>query len=226
MVKEMVVDVASRVELGKNVSRRLRRSGMIPAVLYGESKPPLSLSVNPKQIQAILSSESGGNTLFQLRLDGMQDKTRHVMIREPQKDPVSGALLHVDFVRIDTSKPVDVEVSVSIIGIAAGVKNDGGVLDFVGRTVEVSCLPTAIPEHMVVDVSEMRVGDVFRVKDLTVGEGVAIKSDPAQPLVVISSPRAEEVAAPEEGAAVPEEGAAAASEATEPAGEDKKDKKE
>ena len=205
MSKNLVVDVVSRSETGKNVSRRLRRSGSIPAVIYGMGKPALALVVEPETIQSILTSESRGNTLFQLRLDGAKDRTRHVMIRDRQKDPVTGDLVHVDFVRIDLERKVLVEVPVQIEGIAAGVKNDGGILDFIGRTIQVSCFPQDIPGSVLADVTEMNVGQVLRVKDLPGDPRHEVLTDPEHPILVISAPPAAEPT-PEEEAAAEAEG--------------------
>ncbi|MGD8377004.1 MAG: 50S ribosomal protein L25 [Acidobacteriota bacterium] len=198
MSKNVVVDVASRSETGKNVARRMRRSGKIPAVLYGMQKPAVSLTVDPDAIQSILQSESGDNTLFQLRLDGSESKTRHVMIRDRQKDPVSGALVHIDFMRIDLERKVEIEVPLQIVGTATGVKNEGGVLDFIVRTVEVTCLPQDIPESFEVDVSGLHIGQVFRVRELARDPRYEILTEPEQPIVVISAPTVvEEPEAPE-----------------------------
>ena len=131
MLKDLMVDVASRTEIGKNVSRRLRRAGQVPAVVYGMKRPPVTVSVNPKIIAGILTSDSGSNTVFQLRLDGQENKRRHVMIRDLQSDPVDGALVHVDFLRVDMDKKVDVEVPLATTGLANGVKNQEGFMDFV-----------------------------------------------------------------------------------------------
>jgi large subunit ribosomal protein L25 len=202
MLKNLIVDVNSRPETGKNVSRRLRRTGRVPAVVYGEHKPPVQVSVDPKAIKAILVSETGGNTLFQLRLDGEEGKTRHVMMRERQRDPVTGHLVHVDFLRVAMDRKVQVEVPLHIVGIADGVKNSGGILDFVVRAVSISCLPAEIPERIDVDVTPLGLGQVFRAKDLALAPAIEIKTDPEQPLVVITTPRAEEVVAPTPVAAV------------------------
>lgn len=196
MLKDLVVDVNSRPETGKNVSRRLRRTGRVPAVVYGEHKPPVQVSVDPKAIKAILVSESGKNTLFQLRLDGEEGKTRHVMIRDRQRDPVTGHLVHIDFLRVAMDRKVQVDVPLHIVGISDGVKNSGGILDFVVRAVSIYCLPAEIPERIDVDVTPLGLGQVFRAKDLALAPEIEIKTDPEQPLVVITTPRAEEVAAP------------------------------
>jgi large subunit ribosomal protein L25 len=214
MFKDILVDVTSRAERGTGVARRLRRGGQIPAVVYGMNKPPVPVAVDPKIIDGILTSDSGENTVFQLRLDGHEDKRRHVMIREQQSDPVSGRLVHVDFLRVDMDKEVEVEVPLETVGIADGVKNQGGLLDFVVRSVQVSCMPADIPGHFAVDVTPLGVGDVFRVKDLEQDPKIRMLTDPQQALVVISGRPAEEEAEEEAAAA------AEAAEAAEPAAEE------
>lgn len=223
MSKELMVDVASRPERGKNVARRLRRDGKVPAVVYGMNRPAVSVSVNPKVIAGILTSDSGSNTVFQLCLDGQENKRRHVMIRELQSDPVNGALVHVDFLRVDMEKKVEVEVPLETTGLAYGVKTEGGFMEFVVRSVELLCLPTNIPGRLVIDVTEMKMNDVFRAGDLELAEDVELLTDASQALVVVSG-RAEE-AEPEADEALEEGEAAVADEdkKDEEAGEEKKE---
>ncbi|HXV75015.1 MAG TPA: 50S ribosomal protein L25, partial [Candidatus Polarisedimenticolaceae bacterium] len=136
--KAPVVDVAQRVEFGKNANRRLRAAGNIPGNVYGLGLEPYSVSVSPRRIDEILKSASGRNSIIRLSLAGGK-ASRAVMLREIQRDPVSEQLLHIDFVRVDENKPVHVRVPVHLVGTPIGVKNEGGVLDFVHRDVEVSC---------------------------------------------------------------------------------------
>lgn len=198
-MKDVVVDVARREAIGKNVSRRLRRSGSIPAVLYGGGKEPVILQVDPNRIEQILRSESGVNTIFQLNLAGT-DQRRHVMIREYQVDPLAGKLLHADFLRIAMDTAIEVEVPIRLTGESAGVKLDGGILEPVTRTVRVSCLPGDIPEHLDLDVSEMKINDHRSVADLAGNDKLTILSDPGTIIVVIAPPAKEEVATPVAGA--------------------------
>lgn len=198
-MKEVVVDVARREVIGKNVSRRLRRSGSIPAVLYGGGKDPVILQVDPNRIEQILRSESGVNTIFQLNLAGT-DQRRHVMIREYQVDPLEGKLLHADFLRIAMDEAIEVEVPIRLTGEAAGVKLDGGILEPVNRTVRVSCLPGDIPESLNLDVSAMKINDHLSVSDLPKSDKFTILSDPGAIVVVCAPPAKEEVAAPVAGA--------------------------
>ena len=230
-MREQVVDVTRREAAGKNVARRLRRAGSIPAVLYGAGKEPVSLTVDPRRLTEILRSESGVNTIFQLNLAGT-DQRRHVMIREYQVDPVEGHLLHADFVRIQMDEAIEVEVPVKLDGEAAGVKLDGGILEQVTRTVRVSCLPSNIPEALHIDVSAMKIGDHLSVADLVKSDKYTINSDATLILAVCSPPAKEEEApaAAAEVAAAPTEPEVikkgkAVAEGEEAAPEEKKEKK-
>jgi len=192
-MKEQVVDVTRRDAAGKNVARRLRRAGSIPAILYGAGKDPVSLTVDPRRLLEILRSDSGVNTIFQLNLAGT-DQRRHVMIREYQVDPIEGRLLHADFVRIQMDAAIEVEVPVRLTGESAGVKLDGGILEVVTRTVRVSCLPSNIPESLPIDISAMKIGDNLKVADLAKSDRYTIISDPGLILAVCAPPAKEEAA--------------------------------
>jgi large subunit ribosomal protein L25 len=192
-MKEQVVDVARREAAGKNVARRLRRAGSIPAILYGAGKEPVSLTVDPRRLLEIMRSDSGVNTIFQLNLAGT-DQRRHVMIREYQVDPIEGRLMHADFVRIQMDEAIEVEVPVRLAGEAAGVKLDGGILEQVTRAVRVACLPSNIPETLQIDISAMKIGDNLKVADLAKSDRYTILSDPGLILAVCAPPAKEEVA--------------------------------
>lgn len=194
-MKERVVDVTRRETSGKNVSRRLRRSGQIPAILYGAGRDPVPLTVDPEHIREIIRSESGVNTIFQLNLAGT-DQRRHVMIKEYQVDPVEGRLIHADFLRIQMDAVMEVEVPVVLKGEAQGVKLDGGILEQVTRQVRVSCLPGDIPENLGIEVTSLKIGDHLSVADLPKSDRFRILSDPALIVAVCSPPAKEEVAAP------------------------------
>jgi large subunit ribosomal protein L25 len=205
------VDVQARNERGKNANRRLRATGQIPGNVYGLNLDPYAVSVDPRSVEHVLRLATGRNTIFRLQLAGAKE-SRDVMIRELQRDPVTDRLIHVDFVRVDMSKAITVSVPVHLVGLPEGVKNEGGVLDFVQRTVEVSCLPDAIPERLDVDVSALHVNQNVAVRDLVIGEGLKVEDDPDAILAVVAAARAEIV----EGAA---EEAAEGAEEPEVAGE-------
>jgi large subunit ribosomal protein L25 len=200
---EATLNAVTREETGKNAMHRLRSTGMIPAVLYGGGsdggKPQaIAIAVESKGLQRILHSGLGANTLIGLHLGADQSR---VMVREYQLDPVTHALLHADFYRVALDKRITVTVPVLIKGEARGVKQQGGLLDFVHREVEVECLPTEIPEHLEVDVSELMLNQGLRLRDVTADARWTPKSDPDLLLVHVVAPKAVETPTPEATAA-------------------------
>src|SRR5579864_4187591 len=174
VVEAQVRDDSSR---GKNEARRLRASGRVPAVVYGAKLPTMAISVDPKQITKILQSQSGHNTIFELQLNG--DKGQ-VMIVDWQYDPMKDKLLHIDLKRIAMDERIKVQVPVHLVGEAAGVKQQGGILDQVLREVEIECLPGDIPSHVDADVSELVFGKVLRVSDLPFGANIKVLTEANQ----------------------------------------------
>src|SRR6476619_3020989 len=149
---------------GKNEARRLRASGRIPAVVYGAEKgKAVEIAVDPKILMRILHSESGVNTLIGLKVDGGDTR---VMVKEYQIDPIDHKLLHADFYQVAMDKELTVTVPLLMKGEAPGVKQQGGIVDFVNREIEIECLPGDIPENIVVDISELMLNQGVRVRDL------------------------------------------------------------
>ncbi|CAM2008558.1 50S ribosomal protein L25 [Acanthopleuribacter pedis] len=171
---------------GKGAAGRLRKEGMIPSVVYGLDVAPSSISVEPKTIGKILHSEKGLNAVVNLRLDN-SDQTRHVMIKDLDRHPVTGRLTHVDFIRVDMDKEVDASIELEISGLPKGVK-EGGVLTVVRHDVEVRCLPKFLPGVLKVDVSSLGIDDAKRVSDLPELEGVTYKLDAKRVIAVVHLP--------------------------------------
>ena len=163
MADRIVVEGAPRAERGKNAARRLRSTGKVPAVLYGGKGGPVTLSVNAKQVGAILRSESGHNTLFQVSLSG---KAEPAILKDWLVDPWSGKLLHVDLLRVAMDVRMRVKVPVHTFGEPAGVKVQGGIFEVVTREVEIECLPADIPTEFRMDVSELMLGKQLRAGDI------------------------------------------------------------
>jgi len=200
-----VLEAQPRVAGTKNDARRVRVGGKVPAVLYGAGKEALSVSLDPRQVSRILRSETGYNTIFDLALDG-GERTK-AMIVDWQYEPIKGALLHIDLKRIAMDKTLTVNVPIVLKGEAAGVKQQGGILEQILREVEIECLPSDIPSSIEADVSELVFGKVFRVSDLPHNEKLKFLTDPNQPVATVISVKEEVVATPEAVAA--EAGAAA-----------------
>src|SRR6266704_3044369 len=172
----VVVEGAPRSSRGKNEARRLRQTGQVPAVLYGGKGGPVTLSVNAKQVSAILRSPSGHNTLFQVKLGG---KPEPAILKDWLVDPITGKLLHVDLMRVAMDVRMKVKVPVHTFGEPAGVKVQGGVFEVVTREVEVECLPSDIPTEFRMDVSELMLGkqEVEGEEDAEPAEAKAEKTE-------------------------------------------------
>jgi large subunit ribosomal protein L25 len=200
---ETVVAAEARESRGKNEARRVRVSGRIPAVIYGAFQDPRAISLNPKDILRIIRSKTGHNSIFDVEIPG-GEKTP-VIVADEQYHPVKGTLMHIDLKRIDLTRKLKVAVPVHVTGEAKGVKQQGGVLDIVTKTIEIECIPDDIPNHFEVDVTELMIGTNIRVSELPVKEGVRILTAPEAVIahvVGIKEEAAAEVAAP--AAAEPE----------------------
>ena len=191
---EVVLEAITRTRFGKNEAGRLRREGQLPSVLYGGAtseggKPEaLSISIEPKVLMRILHSQSGANTLVTLKLD---NESPRVMLKEFQIDPVTNHLLHADFYRIAMDKAITVTVPILLRGEAPGVKQQGGLLDFVHREIDIECLPADIPEHIEVDVSNLMLNQSIRLRDIVETMKWKPVSDTDTMLVHVVAPKAE-----------------------------------
>lgn len=175
MRKDITIAAEPRQMRGKNEARRLRATAMIPAVVYGSGKDPVAVSVSPKEVNKILNSASGHNTIFNVDVAGQENTP--VMVVDQQNHPVKGSLLHVDLMRIDLAKRITVKIPVHTVGDPAGVKLQGGVFEVVTREVEIDCLPDEIPESFNVDVAGLMVGQAVRISDLPVSGTLKILSE-------------------------------------------------
>jgi large subunit ribosomal protein L25 len=194
---EKNIETKPRQGGNKNDARRLRREGLIPAVLYGAGLQPITISVDPKQMKRILGSESGHNSIFDLVAGGDSGKA---MIVDWQADPVKGVLLHVDLKRIAMDQLLRVNVPVVLKGEAPGVKIQGGILEQMVREIEVECLPADIPAHIEGDVSKLEFGQTIRVSELQHVDKVKFLTDENQAIAHVTAVKEVVVATPVEGA--------------------------
>ena len=190
MSQVLTVEADPREDFGKNASRRLRHDGRIPAVVYGAGGPVIPVTIDPRKIADILQSEAGHNAIFTLEIRGKAPA--RVMLRDWQVDPVAGSLLHVDMVRVALDAKLKVKVPVHVTGEAKGVKTQGGVFEFLLREVEVECLPDDIPDHLVIDVSELLIGKTLRVADLPVTDKFKVLTDATRPVAHVVALKVEE----------------------------------
>jgi len=201
-MEKMVVEAERRVSFGKGANRKLRAKGMIPAVVYGQKKDSIPVTIDPKVLIRILRSHAGANTIFDLQVKG-SDGTDNVMVKDYQLQPVEHELLHADLIRVAMDHALTLSVQIELSGIPVGVKLEGGLLDFVSRAIEVSCLPADIPEKIKVDVSGLVIGHLVRAGELELPERVTLVSDPGLVIAHVEAPKVEEEPAAE---AVAEEG--------------------
>jgi large subunit ribosomal protein L25 len=197
---EVTLEVTRRETTGKEQAKKLRRDGKVPAVVYGGHKEPVAITVDRKAVtELVTKSEHGVRSVFLLKMAG-SDQQRHAMIKEITIDPISRRMKHIDFVRVVMDEKIKVTVPVHIVGTAIGVK-EGGLLDFQVRELHIECLPTAIPDSIDVDVTELGSHDYLRVKDLKMPEGAKVLDDPERVVVGVTHARAEVSEAAAEGAA-------------------------
>jgi large subunit ribosomal protein L25 len=196
-----VLEGVRRSQFGDGNAGRLRRTGQIPAILYGgDTREAEPIAVDPKALVRILHSDSGANTLIALKIEGAGDA--RVLLREYQVHPVTRELLHADFYRVAMDRVLRVTVPVHLTGEAKGVKAQGGMVDFVHRELVVECLPADIPEHITVDVTELMLHDGVRVRDLPAGKWKPV-SDADMLIVHVVAPKVEVAPEPVEAVAAP-----------------------
>ncbi len=203
---KMVVEAQPRASFGKGANRKLRAKGMIPAIVYGEKKDSIPVAIDPKVVIRILRSDAGANTIFDLQIEGAKG-TENVMVKDYQLEPIEHDLLHADLIRVAMDHALTLSIQIELTGIPLGVKNEGGMLDFVSRSVEVSCMPADIPEKIKADVSHLELGNLIRAGELELPERVTLLSDSGLVIAHVEAPKVEEEPEAEVAA---EEGAEAA----------------
>ena len=206
---EFALGVELRKEHGKGVARKLRAAGRIPGICYRRNAEPVPVSLDPRELELLLRTASSGiNTLIDLKVAGGGDfDGRQVLIKELQRDPISGAYLHADLYAVDLQQKIHVSVPIHLKSTAIGVSMGGGILDHATRELDVECMPNAIPEGFAVDVSELEIGQSIHVRDLAIPAGIEVLNDPDVSIVSVVAPAVVEEEAPaeaeEEGEAVP-----------------------
>jgi large subunit ribosomal protein L25 len=209
-MSETALVVESRASIGKGAARKLRAAGRIPAVLYGQGKASVPLTIDPRALEKVLRS-GGANALLDLTVEGRPELGSPVaLVKELQRHPIRGTIVHADLYQVDLTRTVEVEVPVHLIGKAKGL-DFGGILEHSLREIALECLPRSIPAAIEVDITNMELGDVIHVRDLVLPAGVSLLTDPDLGVVHVALPAAEEtpVAPTAEAAAAAATGEAA-----------------
>lgn len=207
----MQLNVDERAERGSAAVRRLRKQGLIPGVIYGGGNDPVAFSVGERELRRALTTDHGLNAILDVTIEG---DARPAIVKEYQRDPLTGRVTHVDLVQVRLDRPIQTAVGVELVGDSTGVR-EGGVLQQVAREITVEALPMEVPDRIEVDVSALGIGDSIRLEDVTEPEGVRFVDDPHETVIatVTVPTRVEEPEEElEEGEEV-EEGAEAAAEA-------------
>lgn len=200
----VILKSTRRDGVGKGVARRLREAGRVPAIYYGRGEEPVALSLHAKEIETLLHGASASNVIVDLKVEGAAAADRKAILREVQRHPVRGTILHVDLQHISLSERITVEVPIVLVGVPTGVKDGGGILEHILREVEVECLPTDIPQNFSIDVSHLNIGDSVHVSDIAKGN-VDVLTEAEQPVATVVPPTVlEEVKPAEEAPAEPE----------------------
>jgi large subunit ribosomal protein L25 len=188
----------SRTETGKGVARSLRRQALIPAVFYGPEVDPVPLILQSRDLEKLITTGAGENILIDLNIeDGKSTHSHRAMIKEIQVDPVKQNILHVDLYAISMDKKISVEVPITLTGTAVGVSEEGGILQQVSRTLEISCLPDRIPESFELEVTALAIGDSLHVSDLEIPEGVDVLAEDELAIASVVPPTKVEEIEPE-----------------------------
>ena len=199
MRKDITIEALPRTTRGKNEARRMRVAGSIPAVVYGSGGESIAVAVGPKEVNKILHSKTGHNTIFNVQVTGGENVP--VMIVDWLNDPIKDTLLHVDLKRIDLSQRIKVKVPVLTTGEPKGVKIQGGLHELITREIEIECLPDDIPESFTVDVVELMMGQSIRASQVELSGSMKLVSNPEAVISHVVALRAEEAPAAVEGAA-------------------------
>jgi len=195
---DILLKAQVREETGKEISRKLRAQGLIPAILYGPSVQPIPLVVNPTAVLKVLEKEQAASSFLDLEIiDGKNSEIKKVLIKDVDFHPATDQLIHVDFYQITVGKELTLDVPIVIVGKAKGVEK-GGVLEQNLRELTISCLPKLVPSHIEIDVANLDIGDSIHVADISVAEGIKIENDPQVPVVTLVAPEEEAKAEAEE----------------------------
>jgi large subunit ribosomal protein L25 len=202
-MEKITLKADKRDSTGKEAGRRLRKNGVIPAIVYKRAEKAVPVEVNLKDLFPILRTSAGENVIISLEVFNREnhekpDMEKTVIIKEMQYHPVKGNILHLDLQEISLTEKITVEVPIETKGEPVGVKSDGGILDHPIKELSIECLPTDIPEKIYVNVENLKIGDAIRIKDLDMPSNITVLDDPEQTVVSVVPPEAEEVVSEEE----------------------------
>lgn len=202
-MKTIELNAYARQESGKNANHRTRAKGHIPFVLYGQDITPANLSFDAREFHASVGKAGGEMFMCKIKADSAGITDQLAVIRDIQRDPVTERIIHLDLMRVDVNKKIDIEVAVHGIGTPVGLR-DGGVLEQVLRTIHMRCLPTQVPSHLEVEISQLGIGQAIHVSDLKFEAGIEVRNHATDVIFHVAIPRKEAEGTGEPGANEPE----------------------
>ncbi len=185
-MKEVTIDVKRRLDSGKGVARKMRAAGKIPGVVYGKGEEPVAIELDHSHFHNVMRKASSENLLVNLNIDGVKSE-KLALIRDVQRDPVEGTLIHIDFQHISLTENIRVHIPIVLEGVPDGVKNFGGIVNWMVRDVEISCLPANIPDRFVLDISLLKIHESLHVRDIKV-ENIEILESPEETIISVVPP--------------------------------------
>jgi large subunit ribosomal protein L25 len=194
---QVTLRAEARTDSGSRPAKRLRRSGLVPAVVYGRGIAPVSVTVSERELYTALHTDAGANALINLEVEGGDSVL--TVAREIQRHPVRGEISHLDFIKVSLDEAIQAEVGIEFVGEPIGVRDEGGIVETIEVSVTIEALPMQIPSSIQLDISEMGIGDTLTIADLPEIDGVTYAADAERPLVSVLIPRAEEEPEPLEG---------------------------
>ncbi len=196
-MKQVSLNAIKREKTGKETSKKLRKQGLIPAIVYGPRFQPLPIAVKANEIESILIKHRGETILFNLQLTNGEPSKIQAVLKEYQLHPVTDKIIHIDFLAIHEKETITIDVPLEFVGKPVGISR-GGVLEILLHELTVECLPSNIPDKISVDISHLDIGDVLHVKDIKVPEGIKVVDDPEETVVTVIAEE-KETAEEEEG---------------------------
>lgn len=186
-MQQETLHATKRVTSGSRPSKRLRRDGRVPGVVYGSTIEPQPVHVSARDLYAVLHTDAGLNAIIELDVEG---STVLTVAREVQRHPARGEIEHLDFIEVRMDTEIDAEVGIDYLGIPIGVRDEGGMVETIENSITISALPNAIPSSIEVDIEHLAMGDTLKVSDLPVIDGVTYAADEDAPLLIITAPAA------------------------------------
>jgi len=190
-MKQVTLNVIKREKTGKEICKKLRKEGLIPAIVYGPHIQSLPIAVKSNELESILIKHKGETILFNLQLTNGEPSKIQAILKEYQTHPVTDKIIHIDFLAIHEKETITIDVPLEFIGKPVGISK-GGILEILLHELTIECLPSKIPDKITVDISHLDIGDVLHVKDIKVPEGIRVLDDPEETVVTILTEEKEE----------------------------------